>query len=122
MAEWVFSIRPEFVDEIVRGVKRWEFRTCCSGPQSGDVVHVYEILPVGKITGWFEIGEVLRPLERAHREQFSEQEWLDASSMEQPVTALQIRDFVPSPPRPLSDFGLTHAPQRYMRLKEQEVL
>ena len=56
----LLSIKPEFVEKIFNGTKRYEFRKCLFKREGIHTVVVYSTLPVGQIVGEFDIEEILR--------------------------------------------------------------
>ncbi|HFH9740992.1 TPA: ASCH domain-containing protein [Streptococcus pyogenes] len=57
--EAIISIKPQFVDEIMKGNKRFEFRKSFL-KSIPDRCYIYSTKPVGKIVGFFTIKQVLR--------------------------------------------------------------
>jgi predicted transcriptional regulator len=55
----VFSLRPEFAEAIYRGRKRFEFRRVRVRVLPGTLALIYEVMPVGLVTGCFSIGQVV---------------------------------------------------------------
>lgn len=55
----ILSIKPEFVDEIVAGTKRFEYRKSIF-KQPVEKVYIYASSPVGRIVGEFTSGEILQ--------------------------------------------------------------
>lgn len=55
----LLSIKPEFVDKIFNGNKKYEYRRAIFKNRSVDTVIVYATLPIGKIVGEFKIAEVI---------------------------------------------------------------
>ncbi|ERF79476.1 ASCH domain-containing protein [Gallibacterium anatis] len=55
----LLSIKPEFVEKIISGEKKFEFRK--SLPKRGEVtsVVVYSTMPVGKVVGEFKVKDTL---------------------------------------------------------------
>ena len=58
MKIWL-SIKPEFVEEIFSGRKKFEYRKAIFTNKKVTSVIVYSTMPVGKIVGEFTIEEVL---------------------------------------------------------------
>ncbi|HGM8684778.1 TPA: ASCH domain-containing protein [Streptococcus pyogenes] len=56
--EAIISIKPQFVDEIMKGNKRFEFRKSFL-KSIPDRCYIYSTKPVGKIVGFFTIKQVL---------------------------------------------------------------
>lgn len=54
----LLSIKPEFVQKIIKGEKKFEYRKKIF-KQPVDTVIVYSTLPVGKIVGEFQIESIL---------------------------------------------------------------
>lgn len=55
----LLSIKPEFVDEIVEGNKRFEYRKNIFKNKDISCIVVYATKPTGKIIGEFEIENIL---------------------------------------------------------------
>ena len=55
----LLSIKPEFVDEIFSGRKKFEYRKVIFANKKVTSVIVYSTMPVGKIVGEFTIEDVL---------------------------------------------------------------
>jgi len=55
----LFSIKPEYAEKILNGTKRFEYRK--TAPRNPDIrtVVIYATMPVEKVVGEFEVGEVL---------------------------------------------------------------
>jgi len=53
------SIKPEFVEKIFSGLKRYEFRRVIFKSKSVNKVVVYASHPVQRVVGEFEVGEIL---------------------------------------------------------------
>lgn len=55
----LMSIKPEFVEEIIKGTKKYEYRkSLFKNPDVSEIV-VYATQPFGKIVGEFEIEDIL---------------------------------------------------------------
>lgn len=55
----LLSIRPEYVERIFAGTKRYEFRRRPYGNRDVRTVVVYATKPVGKIVGEFDVDSIL---------------------------------------------------------------
>lgn len=55
----LLSIKPEFVDRILEGTKKFEFRKNSFKRQGITTVVVYSTMPVGKVVGEFDIEDVI---------------------------------------------------------------
>ena len=54
----LLSIKPEFVEKIMSGEKRFEFRKVLPKEKISTVV-VYATMPIGKVVGEFTVQEIL---------------------------------------------------------------
>ena len=57
--EAIISIKPQFVEKILNGEKRFEYRKSFLKDIPGKC-YIYSTLPVGKIVGFFTIKQILR--------------------------------------------------------------
>ena len=55
----LLSIKPQFVDEIFNGNKRYEYRKSIFRNPNVRSIIIYATMPVGKIVGEFDIEEIL---------------------------------------------------------------
>lgn len=55
----IISIKPQFVEKILNGEKRFEYRKSFLKDIPGKC-YIYSTLPVGKVVGFFTIKQVLR--------------------------------------------------------------
>lgn len=55
----LLSIKPEYVEKIFHGSKRYEYRKVVFSNKEVDTVVVYATMPIGKIVGEFKILEIL---------------------------------------------------------------
>lgn len=55
----LLSIKPEFVEKILSGEKRFEFRKNIFKKKSVTTVVIYATMPVGKVVGEFDIESVI---------------------------------------------------------------
>ena len=55
----LLSIKPEFVEEIANGNKKFEYRKAIFKNRDVKTVVIYATMPVGKIVGEFDIGDIL---------------------------------------------------------------
>lgn len=55
----LLSIKPEFVDEIVSGTKKYEYRKSIFKRRDISTVVIYATKPYGKIVGEFEIDNII---------------------------------------------------------------
>ncbi|SHM95725.1 Predicted transcriptional regulator, contains an HTH and PUA-like domains [Anaerosporobacter mobilis DSM 15930] len=54
----LLSIKPVFVEEIITGAKRFEYRKKIF-KKNVDTVIIYASMPIGKIIGEFTVGEII---------------------------------------------------------------
>lgn len=55
----LLSIKPEYVEQIFNGTKKFEYRKSIFKDKSVTQIIVYSTMPVGKIVGEFSIEEIL---------------------------------------------------------------
>lgn len=55
----LLSIKPEYAEKILQGVKRYEFRKNIFKNRNVRTVVIYATMPVGKVVGEFDFEEVL---------------------------------------------------------------
>jgi len=55
----LLSIKPKYVESILKGDKRYEFRKSIFGKKNIAKVYIYSTAPVKKIVGTFEIGRII---------------------------------------------------------------
>lgn len=55
----LLSIRPEFVDKIFSGIKRYEFRRVLFKVEAVGKIIIYASSPIQKVVGEFEVAEIL---------------------------------------------------------------
>jgi predicted transcriptional regulator len=61
----LLSIKPEYVEKIFSGEKKFEYRKCIFQKKGVKTIVIYSTMPVGRVVGEFQIGEILSasPLE-----------------------------------------------------------
>lgn len=55
----ILSIKPEFVERIFSGIKRFEYRKVIFKRPEISTVVIYATKPFGKVVGEFEIGDII---------------------------------------------------------------
>lgn len=55
----LLSIKPEYVDEIFKGTKKYEYRKNIFKNKNVKKIMVYATKPLGKVVGEFSIGKVI---------------------------------------------------------------
>ena len=56
----ILSIKPKYVDAIIRGIKKYEFRKFCFKSRNIDNIYIYSTSPVKKIVGLFVTHNIVR--------------------------------------------------------------
>lgn len=56
----LLSIKPEYADRIFSGEKKFEFRKSVFKNTDVKIVVIYATMPIGKIVGEFEIGQIIK--------------------------------------------------------------
>jgi predicted transcriptional regulator len=56
----ILSIRPKYVQLILSGAKRYEFRKSIFSNKHVEEAYIYETSPIKKIVGIFKIGDIIR--------------------------------------------------------------
>lgn len=61
----LLSIKPEYVEKIFSGEKKFEYRKCVFSNKKVKTILIYATMPVGKVVGEFEMDGILSasPLE-----------------------------------------------------------
>lgn len=125
----LLSIKPEFVEEIQHGNKRYEYRKKRFKKEVTSVV-VYSNKPVGKIVGEFTIGEILQgPPDEIWSltsryagvpEEFFQRYFLDVDE----ALAIEIKEYKAYPkPIALRDItGHEKAPQSFLYIEDDSKL
>ncbi|TFF40950.1 ASCH domain-containing protein [Mucilaginibacter psychrotolerans] len=55
----LLSIKPEYVEKIFTGEKKFEYRKAIFSKKNIKTVVIYSTMPVGRVVGEFEIGGIL---------------------------------------------------------------
>lgn len=117
----LLSIKPEFVDEIRSGHKKFEFRKNIFKRRNVNKVLIYETSPVSKVVGEFTITGIFKekPSEIWNlTRQFSgiSKDFFDKYFEDKDFAiAIAFEEFHEyEEPMLLSDFGIKTAPQSYM--------
>ncbi|MEI7347276.1 ASCH domain-containing protein [Dickeya chrysanthemi] len=55
----LLSIKPEYAESILEGKKKYEFRKNIFRNKDVKTVVIYATMPIGKVVGEFEVGEIL---------------------------------------------------------------
>ncbi len=124
MSKMLLSINPEYVDEILRGTKRYEYRkTRCR--DDVDRIIIYATSPMQEVVGEAKIAEIVEDsplivwrLTKTHggvdynffRSYFKGKKKAVAYKLENVIEY--------SPHKSLTDYGLVSAPQSYCYVAE----
>lgn len=123
----LLSIKPEFVEQIMNGNKKYEYRKRIF-KQDVESVVIYSTMPVGKIVGEFKIETIIKLSPDEIWSQtykysgISEDFFREYFSNHEEGYAIKIKDFL-SYDEPLNPFDLFSdfvAPQSFMYLRDIE--
>ena len=118
----LLSIKPEFVEEIIEGRKKFEYRKKIFKRSDVSSVVVYATKPYGKVVGEFEIDDIVEEdIEQLwnNTKQFSgitEEFFYDYFKNKESGFAIKIKEFITyEEPLELSEFDATikAAPQSF---------
>lgn len=124
----ILSIKPQFVNEIVAGRKRYEFRKR-GFKKRVDKVYVYASSPVCRIIGEFLLGNVLegapdRIWSLTSAQAGISKEYFDEYYDKRPIAyALEIKSFVTykNPINPYETIAEFTPPQSFCYIKERSI-
>lgn len=124
----LLSIKPEFVQQIVNGNKKFEYRKRIF-KQDVESVIIYSTMPVGKIVGEFKIGEIINDSPEEIWNQtynfsgITEDFFMDYFSDRVEGFAIKIKDFFQykSPIDPKDIFKNFVAPQSFKYIRSNEL-
>ena len=126
----LLSIKPRFVEEILKGNKKYEFRkSIFKHPGKVEIVIIYSSSPVKKLVGAFRVGSIVRDHPRNLWNEFRESSGIDESEFFEYFKekdngfAIEIQDLVtfkePVDPRMrIPDFT---APQSYRFIEQSHL-
>lgn len=95
----LLSVKPKYVDEIVNGNKKYEFRKAIWKRNGFKTVYVYSSAPVKKIVGAFTIGEIIEDSPKSLWERLNEfagigkKEFFSYFNTQETGFAIEIGDF-----------------------------
>lgn len=128
MSNYILSVKPKFVDKILTGEKKFEYRRVVPKDiKMGDVVYIYSTTPVKKVIGYFVISMVIKEnkeslwrktelgagIDKKHFDEYFKGKQ-DAYAYIIPKSRLNVFD----KPIELKEFGIEKAPQNFMRVKD----
>ncbi len=116
----LLSIKPEFVNEIVSGNKKFEYQKKIFN-RDVDTVIIYSSMPVGKIIGEFTVGEIINKspnevwLETKDFSGISFDYYKEYFEGKKEAFAIQIKEFCKyeTPINPYEEFKNFNPPQSY---------
>ncbi len=73
----LLSIKPKYVNEIIRGKKRYEFRKVIFRNRNVTTVYIYSSSPEKQIVGSFEIGDIIEDHPHNLWERFKDQSGIE---------------------------------------------
>lgn len=123
MPDIVITIRSEFAEKIYSGEKQFELRKRMPHIGVGTRCWIYEPMPVGMVTGYFNFGGCQRKnkynlwILLRKRLCIDLERYLRYYDGQQEAYAWKVIDATRIEPRPLFHFGIKHAPQSYQRIK-----
>ncbi|PRO82499.1 ASCH domain-containing protein [Lactiplantibacillus pentosus] len=121
----MLSIKPEFVEQIVLGRKKFEFRKVLFRQRVTTIV-VYATKPYGKVVGEFNVSNILEDIPQSIWNQTSEYAGISKDffdkyySESDKAVAIEIGKFIPySEPLTLKEFdqNIRSAPQSFIYLQ-----
>ena len=56
----LLSVKPKYVEAIIRGSKKYEFRRSLFKRRDVDRIYIYSTSPIKKIVGYFRVGAIVR--------------------------------------------------------------
>lgn len=124
----LLSIRPEYVEQIMNGSKKFEYRKRIFKKDVESVI-IYSTMPVGKIVGEFSIGEVINDTPEQLWNQtssysgISKEYFLEYFSKHKEGFAIQIKDLIKydNPITPTDIFKHFIPPQSYMYIDSDTI-
>ena len=118
----LFSIRPEYVEQIFNGTKKFEYRKQPNRFPISKIL-IYETAPIMKIVGEVEVEEVLVDTPKAIWEKtkkysgISKEYYFQYYRRRYAAVAYQLKNVIKyDNPKELSDFGIKRAPQSFCYL------
>lgn len=124
MCAILLSINPEHVENIMNGIKKYEFRKkACK--RHVDKILIYSTTPVMKIVGEAEVEDVLidepeRLWKKTQRNSGIDKAFFDKYYVNrQQAVAYKLKNVKKyEEPRKLKDYGINNAPQSFQYIEE----
>ena len=123
----LLSIRPAYVDRIISGEKKYEFRKTEFKNRDGlNRIYIYSTSPVKKIIGSFKIGFLISGTPKSIWEEcqdlagIDETDFFDYFENNDKAVAISIEDLqiFENPIDPFTEFNNFKAPQSFYYIKE----
>lgn len=122
MCTILLSIHPEFVDKIMTGEKKYEFRKVKT-KKKPDKIIIYSTSPIGKVIGEAEVEDVLINDPKHIWEETKEfsginkKFYIEYFKNKDVAIAYKLKNIVEyTEPQNIEDFGLKTAPQSFVYL------
>ena len=116
----LLSIKPEFVEKIFAGTKKYEFRKSLFSRSDVKIVVIYASAPIKRVVGEFEIDDILSEdvntiWERTKMHSGISREFYNTYfKNRKTANAIQIGHLIRyEETRPLSDYNINQAPQSF---------
>ena len=116
----LLSIKPEFVEKIFAGTKKYEFRKSLVIRSDVKIVVIYASAPIKRVVGEFEIDDILSDdvntiWERTKMHSGISREFYNTYfKNRKTANAIQIGHLIRyEETRPLSDYNINQAPQSF---------
>lgn len=125
MCKILLSIKPEYVEKIFDGSKKYEFRRTCCKKEIQSVV-IYSTYPIMKVVGEAQIKQVLCDSpefiwdKTQHKAGISKEffmEYFEGKDVAIAYELKKVRKYAKS--RSLSDYGIKTAPQSFRYIEEE---
>lgn len=121
----LLSIKPEFVEKIFNGEKKYEYRKILFKNNTVSRIVIYASSPIKKVVGEFEIGDILHATKNELWESTQEKSGIskeffdDYFSNKEFAYAIEIKDLkrYNSPKSLQDDFNIPHPPQSFVYME-----
>lgn len=121
----LLSIKPEFVEKIFSGEKKYEYRKILFKNSKVNKVVIYASSPIKKVVGEFEIGKILHGTKHELWESTREKSGISKEFFDEYFSdkdhayAIEIKDLIQySNPKSLQDdLNISHPPQSFIYMQ-----
>ncbi len=121
----LLSIKPEFVEKIFAGTKKYEFRKSLFRRSDVKVIVIYASSPIQRVVGEFEIDDILSDDVNSLWEQTKKYSGISKAfynsyfQTKKTANAIQIGHLTKyATPKSLSDYNIHQAPQSFCYISE----